>query len=62
MPGEASLRQRFEAMSRDCHVHEEIVSCSISMLKAVKFAIPTVEVPGFCGVLSIAIRVFLLTV
>jgi hypothetical protein len=50
MPSEASLRQRFEAMSSDRRVHEGIVDCGISMLKAVKFPIPMVEADGFSGV------------
>jgi hypothetical protein len=50
MPSEASLRQRIETMSCDHRVHEEIMNCSIRMLKAVNFSIPKVNVPGFCGV------------
>jgi hypothetical protein len=50
MPGEASLRQRFEAMSLDRRVHEDLSGCSIRMLKKVKYQLPKVAVSGFCGV------------
>jgi hypothetical protein len=50
MPGEASLRQRFEAMSLDGRVYEDLAECSVRMLKKVNFSVPVVEVPGFCGV------------
>jgi hypothetical protein len=50
MPGEASLRQRFEAMSQDRRVHEDLPECGIRMLKKVKHPVLKVEVPGFYGV------------
>jgi hypothetical protein len=50
MPGEASLRHRFEAMSQDRRVHEDLPECSIRMLKKLKHPVLKVEVPGFCGV------------
>jgi hypothetical protein len=50
MPGEASLRQRFEAMSLDRRVHEDLPGCGIRMLKKVKHPVVKVQVPGFYGV------------
>jgi hypothetical protein len=50
VPGEASLRQRFEAMSQDRRVHEDLPECGIRMLRKVKHPVPKVDVPGFCGV------------
>jgi hypothetical protein len=50
MPGEASLRQRFEAMSKDRKVHEDLPDCGIRMLKKVGHPVPKVDVPGFCGI------------
>jgi hypothetical protein len=50
MPGEASLRQRFEAMSQDRRVHEDLPECGIRMLKKVKHPVPQIKVSGFCGV------------
>jgi hypothetical protein len=50
MPSEASLRQRFEAMSLDRRVHEDLPKCGIRMLKKVNHPVVKVDVPGFCGV------------
>jgi hypothetical protein len=50
MPGEASLRHRFEAMSQDRRVHEDLPACGIRMLKKLKYPVLKVEAPGFCGV------------
>jgi hypothetical protein len=50
MQGEASLRQRFEAMSKDRRVHEDLAACSIRMLKKVKQPLVKIDVPGFRGV------------
>jgi hypothetical protein len=50
MPGEASLRQRFESMSLDRRIHEDLPECGIRMLKKVKHPVLKVEVPGFYGV------------
>jgi hypothetical protein len=50
MPSEASLRQRFESMSKDRGVHEDLPDCGIRMLKEVRHPVPKVDVPGFCGI------------
>jgi hypothetical protein len=50
MPSEASLRQRFESMSKDRGVHEDLPDCGIQMLKEVRHPVAQVNVPGFCGI------------
>jgi hypothetical protein len=50
MPSEASLRQRFEAMSKDRRVHDDLPECGIRMLRKVKHPVVKVDIPRFCGV------------
>jgi hypothetical protein len=50
MPGEASLRQRFEVMSMDRRVHEDIAGCGVQVLKRAKYPFTKVEVSGFSGI------------
>jgi len=50
MPSEATLRQRFEAMSLDRSVHDAMPLCSVSMLRKLNFKPRIVTVPHFVGV------------
>jgi len=50
MPSEATLRQRFEAMSQDRKVHEALPDCSVKMLRKVGYKPQLVTVAGFTGV------------
>lgn len=50
MPSEATLRQRFEAMSLDRKVHDALPGCTVRMLKKVDFKPQIISVPGFVGV------------
>lgn len=50
MPSEATLRQRFEAMSQDRKVHDALPDCSAKMLRKVGFKPQLVTVAGFTGV------------
>ena len=50
VPSEATLRQRFEAMSLDRNVHEAMPMCSVRMLRKLDFKPRIVTVPHFVGV------------
>ena len=50
VPSEATLRQRFEAMSLDQNVHEAMPMCSLRMLRKLDFKPRIVTVPHFVGV------------
>ncbi|QLA13167.1 IS1380 family transposase [Desulfolutivibrio sulfodismutans] len=50
IPSQATLRQRFEAMSRDRNVHDAMPTCSVRMLRKLDFKPRIVSVPSFVGV------------
>ncbi len=50
MPSEATLRQRFEAMSHDQIVHDALPMCSTRMLRKLDFNPRIITVPYFVGV------------
>lgn len=50
VPSEATLRQRFEAMSLDHDVHDAMPMCSVRMLRKLDFKPRHVSVPHFVGV------------
>ena len=50
VPSEATLRQRFEAMSLDRNVHEAMPMCSVRMLRKLDFKPRIITVPHFVGV------------
>ena len=50
VPSEATLRQRFEAMSLDHDIHDAMPMCSVRMLRKLDFKPQIVTVPHFVGV------------
>jgi hypothetical protein len=50
VPSEATLRQRFEAMSLDPDTHDAMPMCSVRMLRKLDFKPRHVSVPHFVGV------------
>lgn len=50
VPSEATLRQRFEAMSLDHDVHDAMPMCPVRMLRKLDFKPRHVSVPHFVGV------------
>jgi hypothetical protein len=50
VPSEATLRQRFEAMSLDRNVHDAMPMCSMRMLRKLDFKPRIITVPHFVGV------------